>query len=179
MATLALFVALGGSSWAALKISGKNVKNASLTGRDIKKNSIGSRPIKESRLGTVPNAELLGGQPPTRFLVRCPDDTFPTGGTCIETVARPPALPFSAQLVCQGAGGDSTPGRRLPTYGELRSAYSRVDPAPGGELTGHVYPRPDGNQDYLYLTSKTGQTAVAPNDGTSPKAYRCAADPLN
>jgi hypothetical protein len=35
-ATLALFVALGGSSYAALKITGRDVRNNSLTGRDIR-----------------------------------------------------------------------------------------------------------------------------------------------
>jgi hypothetical protein len=37
---LALFVALGGASYAAIKITGKNVKNGSLTGQDIEKHSI-------------------------------------------------------------------------------------------------------------------------------------------
>jgi hypothetical protein len=39
-ATLALFVALGGSSYAALRITGRNVVNGSLTGKDIKKRSV-------------------------------------------------------------------------------------------------------------------------------------------
>ena len=33
MATIAVFVALGGSSYAAITITGKNVRNSSLTGR--------------------------------------------------------------------------------------------------------------------------------------------------
>jgi hypothetical protein len=37
---LALFVALGGTSYAAIKITGKNVTNGSLTGADIKKKSV-------------------------------------------------------------------------------------------------------------------------------------------
>jgi hypothetical protein len=40
MATLAVFVALGGTSFAAIKITGKNVTNGSLTGADIKKHSV-------------------------------------------------------------------------------------------------------------------------------------------
>ena len=40
MATLAVFVALGGTSYAAITITGKNVKNGSLTGADIKKHSV-------------------------------------------------------------------------------------------------------------------------------------------
>jgi hypothetical protein len=34
VAYLALFIALGGSSYAAIKITGKQVKDSSLTGRD-------------------------------------------------------------------------------------------------------------------------------------------------
>lgn len=40
IATLALFIALGGSSYAAIKITGRNVVNGSLTGSDIKKRSV-------------------------------------------------------------------------------------------------------------------------------------------
>jgi hypothetical protein len=39
-ATLALFLALGGTSYAALQITGENVRNGSLTGADIKKHSV-------------------------------------------------------------------------------------------------------------------------------------------
>jgi hypothetical protein len=39
-ATLALFIALGGSSYAAFKVTGRNVVDGSLTGKDIKKRSV-------------------------------------------------------------------------------------------------------------------------------------------
>ena len=45
-ATLALFVALGGVSYAAVTITGKNVKNGSLTGADVKNNSLTGRDVK-------------------------------------------------------------------------------------------------------------------------------------
>jgi hypothetical protein len=50
MATIAVFVALGGSSYAAITITGKNVKNRSLTGRDIKKNSLTSAEVRDQTL---------------------------------------------------------------------------------------------------------------------------------
>ena len=34
---IALFVSLGGSGYAALTISGKNIKNESITGKDVKR----------------------------------------------------------------------------------------------------------------------------------------------
>lgn len=179
MSTVAVFVALGGSSYAALTISGKDIRDRSVTGKKLKRNSVGANAVKEAALGPVPRAQTLNGVTGQRFLVSCPEDTFPTSGTCIEMGARPAVVPSTAQLICQDAGGDRTPGRRLPTYGELAAAYARVDPAPGGELTGHVYPRADGNIDYLSITSKGGAVAVVPDDGTSPRAFRCAVDPLN
>ena len=51
MATLAVFIALGGSSYAALTISGRDVVNGSLTNRDLKRDTLGGSRIKESRLG--------------------------------------------------------------------------------------------------------------------------------
>ncbi|MGH2946858.1 MAG: hypothetical protein ACRDPC_11455 [Solirubrobacteraceae bacterium] len=39
-ATAALFVALGGSSYAAITITGGNVANGSLTGSDVKNGSL-------------------------------------------------------------------------------------------------------------------------------------------
>lgn len=63
VALLALFVALGGGAYAAIVVTGKNVKNGSLTGSDFKKHSlhgsklkadsIGGGSIKESSLGPV------------------------------------------------------------------------------------------------------------------------------
>jgi hypothetical protein len=50
-ATLALFLALGGTSYAALQVTGSNVKNGSLTGSDIKNESLKS--------GDVDNGSLL------------------------------------------------------------------------------------------------------------------------
>src|SRR5215213_5840952 len=56
VATLALFVALGGSSYAALSITSKDVKNRSLKGGDLKLDTVTGKEIKESKLGRVPLA---------------------------------------------------------------------------------------------------------------------------
>src|SRR5215204_1864222 len=56
VATLALFLALGGSSYAALSITSKDVKNRSLKGGDLKKDTVTGKEIRESKLGSVPRA---------------------------------------------------------------------------------------------------------------------------
>lgn len=63
---LALFVALGGTGYAAIIVTGKNVKNSSLTGKDVKNSSLTGKDVKnssltgsdvtESKLGKVPSA---------------------------------------------------------------------------------------------------------------------------
>jgi len=53
VAYLALFVALGGSGYAAVRINGKNIRNRTIGGRKLKKNTLTGKEIKESRLGKV------------------------------------------------------------------------------------------------------------------------------
>jgi hypothetical protein len=50
MATLAVFVALGGSSYAAIMITGKQVRNKSLTGADVRNNSLTAAQIRNNSL---------------------------------------------------------------------------------------------------------------------------------
>ena len=50
MATVAVFIALGGSSYAAIRVTGKNVKDSSLTGRDIKNSSLTTSDLKDRSL---------------------------------------------------------------------------------------------------------------------------------
>lgn len=55
---LALFVALGGTGYAALMITGRNVKDDSLTGRDIKDRSLTGKDIRNDSLGGEKLEEL-------------------------------------------------------------------------------------------------------------------------
>ena len=97
MATLALFISLGGTSYATLQLTGHDVRNGSLTGRDLRRNSLGGRPIKESRLDIVPrarNADRLDGVTAARLFVRCPAGTVPVSDVCVEKApARQPHTP--------------------------------------------------------------------------------------
>jgi hypothetical protein len=63
---IALFVALGGTGYAAVKINGKNIKNKTIagkklknktiTGGKVKSNTLTGTQINESKLGAVPSA---------------------------------------------------------------------------------------------------------------------------
>ena len=90
VAYLALFVALGGSSYAALRVTGKNVPKDALTGADIKKLT-----AKDFKGGDVPtDATIVVSQPPNitanagqrmSGLAQCPPDTVATGGGYLGT----------------------------------------------------------------------------------------------
>src|SRR3954451_9666539 len=93
VSTLALVLALGGVSYAAVKINGKNIKDRTVTAKKIKKNSLGGAEINEAKLAKVPsaanavnadnathavnadNANSLGGQAPSSFKLSCPQGT--------------------------------------------------------------------------------------------------------
>ena len=186
MATVAVFIALGVSSYAALRVTGRDVANGSLTNRDLKRNTLGGGRIKESALGTVRrarNAERLNGVSAARLLVHCLRHTVPVSNVCVETQSRPPAPYGSAAVVCEGTDRPAGPGRRLPTHDELMTAIGEpgVALAPGGELTRNVFPSTSspGRVDVLYITDDVGSVGVTPNTAAGAKAFRCVADPRN
>src|SRR3954447_6354812 len=56
VATLALFVAMGGTGYAASQITTKDVKNRSLKGGDLRKDTVTGTEVNESKLKQVPRA---------------------------------------------------------------------------------------------------------------------------
>jgi hypothetical protein len=187
VATLALFIALGGSSYAALTVTGKNVRNGSLTGKDLKRNSVTGRQIREGRLATVPralNSARVGGLSAPQLLLKCPGGTLPAADVCVESQSRPPATYTTARLACGSIDSTKTPGRRLPTHLELAQAFTLDQMgaiASDGELTGDVFPssaRP-GQLDVLYMINELGEVGLVENRAGGEKAFRCVADPLN
>ena len=185
MSTLAVFIALGGSSYAAYTISGSSIKNRSISAKKLKRNTLGGREIKESRLARVPrarNADRLGGLPAANFKIRCPSDTFPTADVCVErTAAR-------GQLLRQRRA-PMRPGRHT-----RRARPAAADPrrAPGGAHGGAARSRRRADVQRLPVelrprassTCSTSPTRSAasrsrPTPAAGAKAFRCVTDPLN
>ena len=194
MSTIAVFVALGGSSYAAFQIDsgdiennsvrGVDVRNRSLSERDLKRNTLGGRSIRETHLGRVPrarDADRVGGMSAGDLLVKCPAGTFPVADVCAENNPRPAVAYGTAVVQCATTGVPATPGRRLPTHGELQAALSAIQLAPGGELTSEVLPSTTttGGLDVLYVTDEVGSVAVTPDTAAGAKAFRCVTDPSN
>jgi hypothetical protein len=72
VALLALFVALGGSGYAATRVNGRTIVNRSISGSKLKHNTLTGAQINESRLGTVPSAsdsDFLNGRPASAYVL--------------------------------------------------------------------------------------------------------------
>ena len=182
MATLAMFIALGGSSYAVVRINGKQLKDRSVSGKKLKRNTLSGATIKESRLGRVrrarsaDRADTLQGFVPVQFKLRCPPNTKYVSGVCIERIPRPPAPYGVARVECESRD------RRLPSYQELAGIVSDSDVpfGAGGELAAEVYPPSSGDiENALVVINEFGRVGVTPDTFAGRKAFRCAAYPSN
>ena len=124
-ALLALFVALGGTGWAAIRITGKSVKNGSLTGRDLKRNSLTGRQIRESRLGGV-----LRGSTAKIRAASVPVGANATNGNYNSSAVSVGCGP--GEIALSAGSGWGEPTENL----ELATVYSRLTLDPSGKPTG-------------------------------------------
>jgi hypothetical protein len=129
VATLALFVALGGSSYAAITITGKDVKNSSLTGKDIKNSSLTTSDVKNRSLLAQ---DFKAGQLPAGPKGATGDigprgpvgpSTGPAGGVLAGTYPSPgfqasvnSVIPAAVVLI-GGDGGVASEAHRAPITG--------------------------------------------------------------
>lgn len=63
VAYLALFAALGGTAYAAVTVTGKNVKDGTITGKDVKNRSLGPAELSAGALGSLAGPRGLQGLP--------------------------------------------------------------------------------------------------------------------
>ena len=185
--TLALVLALGGVSYAAVTINGKNIKNRTVGAAKIKKNSLTGKEINEAKLGKVPaaaladnathatDADTVGGKAPTSYKLSCPQDTTLAIGQCFETSLRAAATWSSANKTCGSVG------RRLPTLSELESArqnnFAVGDPPNGYELSSTFVFANNPPTETIMAIDPAGNRLTLTPSGT--KAFRCIQNPSN
>ena len=182
LALLALFVALGGTSYAALAknsvgtkqlkknaVTSPKVRNRSLTGSDLKKKSVTGANVLESTLAKVPssaaadaslNSAKLGGKPPAGYVSRIVTRTKTlhdlTNGDTVGDAD-------------DGGTGDGTVrchsgehviggGVRIASSGPDQAVVTSRPVAPGSSLAVPV----DGS------TTANGWRGVAADDGSDP-----------
>jgi hypothetical protein len=202
-ATLALFIAIGGSSYAALRIGSReivdnsvrsgdirnnhvrsrDIRNRTLLGRDIRRNALGPDQIREQGLGPIPqalNSDRLGGLTAIELKVRCPEGTTGKAAACIETTARAPAAFPNASGTCGNAG------RRLPDYSELNEMQRTGGQiSPTGEWTSSVYRNPANGPDIsdqlevIVVTTDSEGVTYRRAITADQLPFRCVALPSN
>src|SRR5215203_539782 len=87
MATIAVFVALGGSSYAALRVGSNDIVDGTIRARDVKRNALGGSRIAESKLARVPRARRADGLTAAgqeSLKVKCPSGTTRASGLCFD-----------------------------------------------------------------------------------------------
>src|SRR4051812_16972555 len=196
VSTLALILALGGVSYAAVKINGKSIKDRTVTAKKIKKNSLTGTEINELKLGKVPSAALadnaanathatnadnaanagtVGGQAPSSFKLSCPQDTTLVIGQCFETSLRTAEDWSGANKTCGSVG------RRLPTLSELESArqnnFTVGVPPNNYELTSTFLFADNPPTEQVMQISPAGNRLHQPPSIAKP--FRCVQDPTN
>jgi hypothetical protein len=187
VSTLALILALGGVSYAAVKINGKSIKNRTVGAAKIKKNSLTGTEVNEGKLGKVPraaladsatnatNANTVGGQAPGSFKLSCPQGTTSVIGLCFETALRPDATWSDANKTCGSVG------RQVPTLSELDSARQnnfQVGVPPNNyELSSTFVFANNPPTETIMAISPAGDRLTVPPNGTKP--YRCIQSPTN
>lgn len=201
-ATLALFVALGGTSYAVLRVGSaqviddslrsvdlrdnsarsRDIRDRTIWARDVRREALGGSVVQERTLARVPRAaeaDRVGGATAQELRVRCPADTLAKAGVCIESTARQPDGFLGATNTC-----DNT-GRGVPTMPQLdRLARSQGPLSPQGEWTSSVYRNPPNgmnpfDQLEAIVLSGGGDVSYGRVYSTEQHAFRCVALPSN
>jgi hypothetical protein len=192
-ASLALFVALGGTSYAVLRVDSKDVvdnslrsrdiRNHTLRGNDFRKDGIGGAAIKERALARVPratNADSVGGSTADELHVRCPAGTTAVATMCFESGARPAEGFLTATSICDQEN------RALATLPELDTFIRDGGSVNAqGEWTSSVYLEeglPDASTSerlHALLLRATGEVDHARVRAPNPHPFRCVALPSN
>ena len=202
MATIALFIALGGTSYAVQQINGKTIKNRTIAAKKIKRNSLGGTEISESKLARVPSAakadtaasathatsatdatyatnaadaDTLNGLPATSLELSCSPNTIAYAGVCFESTSRPAQSYPGASKTCGDANG------RLPTVSELQGfrQLNGVTLTAPGEMQSDMFSDVQqfgGEIGYFRVDDGGSVNTVA---GSSTTAFRCVFERTN
>jgi len=143
-------VALGGSSYAAIKVTGKNVKNSSLTGMDVKNSSLTTADVKD---GSLLSGDFKVGQLPAGPAgpAGAAGPAGPAGRQGVQGVKGDTGPPGPTAGAVDGNGADPPPD---PAFGMQQV---EVDMAAAGKLL--VQASVDSMRGVCEFESTNGQTA--------------------
>jgi hypothetical protein len=197
VAYLALFVALGGTVYAATQLPKNSVgakqlrknsvtttkiKGEAVTAAKVKKGTLTGNQIDASTLGTVPNAanaQALGGlsasQVSEAAKLRCPAGTIPSAGICVEGAERtPPVNLADAMVECAKSN------RRLPSMGELTTFdIQHFSEPPNPEWVDSEFQNGALEMGIIVSASAPNNLTVAFQEASGIHRYRCVTTASN
>ena len=161
IASVALFAALGGSSYAAVAITGKQVSDGSLTGRDVHDRTLLARDFKQGQLPAGP-AGAQGPQGPAGPK----GDTGQPGATGEPGTAR--AFAFVDPFRCRDAPGpcdvtkakNVVSARSLGGGGYCVRVAAGIDPVASGAAAGVDFRRTDAPEAAASAMTDSGPTSA-------------------
>lgn len=177
MATMAVFLALGGSAWALSKhsVGARQLKKNAVTSAKLKKGAVTKAKIAKGAVNgaKIADASIGIGDVSASLHLLCRSGTSYLQGACIQD--SPGSDTFAnAMSSCRAAGG------RLPSPSELLTLVARgvtiVHPTTTFEFTDSV--SFDGTNQRDEEVDMGGSGAVSNAlIGGSPHPYRCVFDP--
>lgn len=154
----AVFAALGGSAYAASKISGGNIVNQSIAGKKLKNGTITNKQIKK---GTITSAQIQTGSLNSTVINVSTLGTVPSAQSAVTATSR---NWIQAAQDCGDEGG------RLPSLGELVAFISQ----PGPQVAAHNWPSDvadlEGGVEVVITSDELGRAKAL---GSSSFGYRC------
>jgi hypothetical protein len=172
MASIAVFVALGGTGYAAVAISGKHIKNRTIAAKKLKKHTLTRTEIKLSKLGTVPKAKHANTAAIANTATSASTATTASTAGLARAISPPEALhavgapgqpPFLTGWKNEGFG---TAGAAFYKDHEgIVHLQGNVAPVASPTFPAHVFVlppgyRPKATQEFAGLITNTGPTHV-------------------
>lgn len=109
VAYVALFAALGGSAYAAVTVTGKQIKDGTITGKDVKNRSLGASKLNASALGSLAGERGPAGPQGERGPKGDPGKQGPIGPAGATGEQGPQGSPGLANVEYRVSGGKSVP----------------------------------------------------------------------
>lgn len=193
VATLALFVALGGTVWAASRIDGHKIKPrslpgnrlevGSLPGNRLKPGAIGGDRIRPASLGRVPSAAHAEAADTAATAIHadaatdagtvngyragCEPGTRAFAGACWGTRTQPAANANEAAAACGRQGGELPRALALKAFGEQPGVVLELY----GEWSGEIAATSSEDIYTVVVVSSSGLLTFADHKKIFP--YRC------
>jgi hypothetical protein len=191
VATMALFLALGGSAIAenaltknsvgsrqlkSKSVTTGKIANRAITGLKIAENSITGQNINMSDLGTVPSASSAASAKESEAVdghaAGCPANTTLIRGICFDTTANPPVeSPEEAADACATSGG------WLPSPLELYAVRNLLNLGTGvgsdSRFTDEVYANTNAGNYRSVVVNGNGAISEVSAEGHVPERYIC------